>query len=51
VLLVEQNLAVVRHIARDVVVLDQGRVVHEGPAAAFLSQPQLVRRHLSVSTQ
>jgi branched-chain amino acid transport system ATP-binding protein len=51
VLLVEQNLAVVRHIARDVVVLDQGRVVHEGLAAAFLSRPQLVRRHLGVSTQ
>ena len=51
VLLVEQNLAVVRHIARDVVVLDQGRVVHQGLAADFLSQPQLVRRHLSVSTQ
>ena len=49
VLLVEQNLGVVRRLARDVVVLSQGRVVHEGVAAAFLGQPELVRRHLSVS--
>jgi ABC-type microcin C transport system duplicated ATPase subunit YejF len=39
----------VRRLARDVVVLGQGRVVHEGSAAAFLSQPELVRRHLSVT--
>jgi branched-chain amino acid transport system ATP-binding protein len=49
VVLVEQNLGVVRRLARDVVVLSQGEVVHEGPAQTFLSQPQLVRRHLSVS--
>jgi branched-chain amino acid transport system ATP-binding protein len=49
VLLVEQNLGVVRRLARDTLVLDQGRVVHAGPAAAFLAQPDLVRRHLSVS--
>jgi branched-chain amino acid transport system ATP-binding protein len=48
VLLVEQNLGVVRHLARDVVVLGQGRVVHQGSVAAFLAQPELVRRHLSV---
>jgi branched-chain amino acid transport system ATP-binding protein len=49
VLLVEQNLGVVRRIARDVIVLDQGRVVHAGDAQALLAQPQLVRRLLSVS--
>jgi branched-chain amino acid transport system ATP-binding protein len=48
VLLVEQNLGVVRRLARDVVVLSEGRVVHRGSAAAFLGQPDLVRRHLSV---
>jgi branched-chain amino acid transport system ATP-binding protein len=48
-LLVEQNLGVVRRLARDVVVLSEGRVVHEGSATAFLAQPELVRRHLSVS--
>jgi branched-chain amino acid transport system ATP-binding protein len=49
VLLVEQNLGVVRRLARDVVVLSEGRVVHQGSAQAFLAQPELVRRHLSVS--
>jgi branched-chain amino acid transport system ATP-binding protein len=49
VVLVEQNLGVVRRLARDVVVLDQGRVVHQGSATAFLAQPDLVRRLLSVS--
>jgi branched-chain amino acid transport system ATP-binding protein len=49
VVLVEQNLGVVRRLARDVVVLSEGSVVHEGSAPAFLAQPDLVRRHLSVS--
>jgi branched-chain amino acid transport system ATP-binding protein len=49
VLLVEQNLGVVRRIARDVVVLDQGRVVHASEAHELLAQPELVRRLLSVS--
>ncbi len=48
VLLVEQNLGVVRRIARDVVVLDQGRVVHTGDAKELVSQPELVRRLLGV---
>jgi branched-chain amino acid transport system ATP-binding protein len=49
ILLVEQNLGVVRRLARDAVVLSEGRVVHHGSAQAFLAQPELVRRHLSVS--
>jgi branched-chain amino acid transport system ATP-binding protein len=49
VLLVEQNLGVVRRLAREVVVLDQGRVAHSGSAPVFLAQPELVRKHLSVS--
>jgi branched-chain amino acid transport system ATP-binding protein len=49
VLLVEQNLGVVRRIADQVVVLDVGRVVHSGPAAAFLDDPELIHRHLGVS--
>ena len=48
VLLVEQNLGVVRRIARDADVLDQGRVVHSGDAQALLAQPELVRRLLGV---
>jgi branched-chain amino acid transport system ATP-binding protein len=48
VLLVEQNLGVVRRIARDAIVLDQGRVVHAGDAQELLAQPALVKRLLSV---
>jgi branched-chain amino acid transport system ATP-binding protein len=48
VLLVEQNLGVVRRIARDAIVLDQGRVVHSGDAKELLEQPELIKRLLSV---
>jgi branched-chain amino acid transport system ATP-binding protein len=48
VLLVEQNLGVVRRIAHDVVVLDQGRVVHADDAAEFLDRPELVKKLLGV---
>ncbi|HXH96232.1 MAG TPA: ABC transporter ATP-binding protein [Gaiellaceae bacterium] len=47
VLLVEQNLGVVRRLAQTVVVLDQGRVVHTG-AAADLDDEALVHRLLGV---
>jgi branched-chain amino acid transport system ATP-binding protein len=49
VLLVEQNLGVVRRVAGGAVVLDQGRVVHTGPAKELLADPALVRRFLGVS--
>jgi branched-chain amino acid transport system ATP-binding protein len=49
VLLVEQNLGVVRRIADQVVVLDVGRVVHSGRAKTFLDDPALIHRHLGVS--
>ena len=48
VVLVEQNLGVVRRIARDAIVLDQGRVVHAGDAKELLAQPELVKKLLSV---
>jgi branched-chain amino acid transport system ATP-binding protein len=50
VLLVEQNLRVVRAIARDAVVLDQGRVVHAGDAGELVAQPELVKRLLGVGS-
>jgi branched-chain amino acid transport system ATP-binding protein len=49
VLLVEQNLSVVRRIADQVVILDVGRVVHAGGATAFLDDPELIHRYLGVS--
>ena len=48
ILLVEQNLPVVQRLARDVVVLDGGQVVHAGAAAELLSDPDHVRRLLGV---
>ncbi len=48
VLLVEQNLAVVARVAQHVVVLDVGRVVHIGPAAELLGDPDRVRALLGV---
>jgi len=48
VLLVEQNLAVVARVARQVVVLDGGRVVHAGPAGELLGDPERVRALLGV---
>lgn len=49
VLLVEQNLAVVRHAARHAVVLDTGRVVHTGDAAALLADARLTNELLGVA--
>ncbi len=49
ILLVEQNLDVVHRLARDAIVLDQGRVVHTGPARALLEDSAQVQRYLGVS--
>ncbi len=48
VLLVEQNLPVVQRLARDVVVLDAGQVVHAGPANELLADPEHIQRLLGV---
>lgn len=50
VLLVEQNLAAVRRLADHAVVIADGTVAHDGPAAEFLADPALARRLLGVST-
>jgi branched-chain amino acid transport system ATP-binding protein len=48
VLLVEQNLGVVQRVAKNVVVLDGGRVVHKGDAGALFAEPERVRQLLGV---
>jgi branched-chain amino acid transport system ATP-binding protein len=48
-LLVEQNLGVVRRIARDAIVLDAGRITYTGSAEALLSDPDRVRSLLGVA--
>ena len=50
-LLVEQNLEVVRRLADTVVVIASGRVVHIGSAAELLDDPHLTRRFLGVSAE
>lgn len=50
-LLVEQNLQVVRQLAHTVVVLSGGRVVHRGGAQEFLDDADLVNRLLGVATE
>ena len=49
ILLVEQNLPLVRRIADTVVVLDAGHVVHRGDAAGLLADADLTRELLGVS--
>lgn len=49
VLLVEQNLGVVRRLARDVVVMAEGRVVHTGPAEQLLGDPARTKELLGVA--
>ena len=48
-LLVEQDLAVVRRLADTVVVLEQGAVVHAGPADAVMADARLTQQLLGVS--
>ena len=48
VLMVEQNVHVVRRLAQRIIVLDHGQVAHTGPAAD-LANEDLVRRLLGVS--
>jgi branched-chain amino acid transport system ATP-binding protein len=49
ILLVEQNLPLVRRIADRVVVLDAGKVVHRGAAADLVADVELTRELLGVS--
>ena len=48
ILLVEQNLGVAKRVAEQAVVLDGGRVVHEGPAGELFASPERVRALLGV---
>ncbi|MGC5629720.1 ABC transporter ATP-binding protein [Georgenia sp. Z1344] len=50
VLLVEQNLPVIEQLATDAIVIDAGHVVHTGPAAELLADPDAVSRLLGVGS-
>jgi branched-chain amino acid transport system ATP-binding protein len=51
ILLVEQNLEVVRRLANDAVVIGGGRVVHTGSAREILDDEDLTRRLLGVHAE
>ncbi|SBS70462.1 ABC transporter ATP-binding protein [uncultured Microbacterium sp.] len=51
ILLVEQNLDVVRQLADDAIVIAGGRVVHTGPAREILDDRALTMRLLGVSAE
>ena len=51
ILLVEQNLEVVRRLADSAVVIGAGRVVHTGSAAEILDDDELTKRLLGVHAE
>ncbi len=51
ILLVEQNLEVVRRLATGAIVIGGGRVIHTGPALSILDDPDLTRRLLGVHAE
>ncbi len=51
ILLVEQNLDVVRRLAKDAIVVSAGRVVHVGDAGELLADDELTRRLLGVHVE
>ncbi len=50
ILLVEQNLQVVRQLAAGAIVIEGGRVVHTGSASEFLGDEEMIQRFLGVAT-
>jgi branched-chain amino acid transport system ATP-binding protein len=48
IVLVEQNLAATLALAQRVYVLNNGHIVHEGPAAELKRQPDVLHRYLGV---
>jgi branched-chain amino acid transport system ATP-binding protein len=48
IVLVEQNLAATLALAQRVYILNNGHIVHEGPAAEIKAQPGLLQRYLGV---
>jgi branched-chain amino acid transport system ATP-binding protein len=48
IVLVEQNLAATLALAQRVYILNNGHIVHEGPAQELKAQPELLQRYLGV---
>jgi branched-chain amino acid transport system ATP-binding protein len=48
VVIVEQNLAATLALAQRVYIINNGHIVHEGPAAEIKAQPEVLQRYLGV---
>jgi branched-chain amino acid transport system ATP-binding protein len=48
IVLVEQNIAATLALAQRVYMLNNGHIVHEGPAAEIRSQPEVLQKYLGV---
>jgi branched-chain amino acid transport system ATP-binding protein len=48
IVLVEQNLAATLALAQRVYIINNGHIVHEGPAQELKAQPELLQRYLGV---
>lgn len=48
IVLVEQNLAATLALATRAYIINNGHIVHEGPAAEIKAQPEILQRHLGV---
>ena len=48
IVLVEQNLAATLTLAQRIYIINNGHIVHEGPAHELRAQPQLLQRYLGV---
>ena len=48
IVLVEQNLAATLALAHRVYIINNGHIVHEGPASELRAQPELLQRYLGV---
>ena len=48
IVLVEQNLAATLALAQRVYIINNGHIVHEGPAREIKAQPELLQRYLGV---
>ena len=47
-MLVEQNLAATLALAERIYIINNGHIVHEGPAQELKAKPELLQRYLGV---
>jgi ABC-type branched-subunit amino acid transport system ATPase component len=48
IVLVEQNLAATLALANRIYIINNGHIVHEGPAQEIKAQPEILQRYLGV---